>query len=34
MAQNLAAMRKGFPKDYNFFPKTWVLPQQYNELKG
>lgn len=27
-------MRKYFPDEYDFFPRTWVLPQQYEELKS
>lgn len=26
-------MRKAFPDKYNFYPRTWVLPHQYEELK-
>ena len=22
-----------FPKDFKIFPKTWVLPQHFNEIK-
>ena len=34
MARNLMKMRKYFPNDYDFFPKTWVLPQDGGELRG
>lgn len=23
-----------FPEDYNFYPKTWLLPFQYEDLKN
>ncbi len=26
LAKNLIAMQKYFPKEFNFFPKTWLLP--------
>jgi len=33
LARNLMKMQKEFPKDYNFFPKTYLLPAEYGELK-
>jgi tubulin polyglutamylase TTLL6/13 len=27
-------MKRQFPKDYKFFPKTWLLPYEMNELKN
>lgn len=30
LARNLIKMEKKFPHDYNFFPKTWVLPSEFN----
>ena len=33
LARNLKKMKKQFPKDYKFFPKTWLLPSEANELK-
>ncbi len=29
LARNLNRMLKLFPKDYNIFPKTWILPAEY-----
>jgi len=26
-------MAKVFPNEYNFFPKTWVLPQEMNDFR-
>lgn len=33
LARNLIKMEKKFPNDYNFFPKTWVLPSELNDLR-
>lgn len=33
LAMNLAKLRKKFPNEYNFFPKTWILPCDMSELK-
>jgi len=27
-------MRKQFPKDYKFFPKTWLLPAEYSDFRN
>ena len=27
LAKNLMRLFKCFPSEYNFFPKTWILPQ-------
>ena len=34
LGKNLMNMRKVFSYDYKFFPKTWMLPQDYNELRA
>jgi len=31
--KNLTKMKKHLPNDYDFFPKTWLLPYQYEELR-
>lgn len=33
LAWNLNKMLKSFPNDFNFFPKTWVLPGDYSDFK-
>ncbi|KAF6199972.1 hypothetical protein GE061_006270 [Apolygus lucorum] len=32
LARNLHYMLKQFPKDYNFFPRTWCLPEDYVDM--
>ena len=27
-------MKKIFKDDYNFFPKTWILPSEMNDFKN
>lgn len=27
-------MSKQFPDEYNFFPKTWVLPNESNDFRN
>lgn len=34
LARNLKKMKRQFPRDYKFFPKTWLLPYEMNELKN
>lgn len=34
LAKNLNIMRQIMPKEYNFYPLTWVLPRDYGKLKG
>lgn len=33
LGQNLSNMAAHFPQEYNFFPATWRLPQQYAEFR-
>ena len=33
LARNLIKMQKQFPSEFQFFPKTWLLPYQIEELK-
>lgn len=33
LAMNLSKLKKKFPEDYNFFPKTWLYPCDYSEIK-
>lgn len=32
LAKNLNRLHKVHPKDYNFFPKTWLIPAEYSDL--
>lgn len=32
LAKNLKRLQKLFPLEFDFFPRTWVLPTEYNEL--
>lgn len=34
LCRNLMRMKKVFKEDYNFFPKTWILPSEMNEFKN
>ena len=33
LARNLVRMQRLFPKEYKFFPKTWLLPAEYADFK-
>ena len=33
LGKNLKKLAKLFPDDYQFFPRTWVLPQESNDLR-
>jgi tubulin polyglutamylase TTLL6/13 len=34
LARNLMRMYKYYPDEYNFFPKTWVLPNEFTDLRN
>ncbi|KAI8910696.1 tubulin-tyrosine ligase family-domain-containing protein, partial [Powellomyces hirtus] len=34
LARNLGRLSRSFPKDGNFFPRTWVLPLEWGDLKA
>ena len=34
LGKNLKAMKAAFPKTYNFFPPTWILPKDITDLKN
>ena len=34
LGKNLNKMKKHFPNDFKFYPKTWILPSDYGELKN
>lgn len=34
LARNLMRMQKQFPFEYDFFPKTWVLPYEGMDLRN
>ncbi|KAK6178634.1 hypothetical protein SNE40_011164 [Patella caerulea] len=34
LARNLLRLQKAFPDDYNFIPKTWILPTDHSLLLG
>jgi len=33
LSKNLTRLYKFFKKEYNFFPRTWVLPREWNSFK-
>ena len=33
MGQNLNKMQKAFPREYSFYPRTWVLPAEMGEFR-
>ena len=34
LGRNLAKIKKMLPNEFNFHPKTWLLPHQYEEMKN
>lgn len=34
MARNLMKIKKVFPDQFNFFPKTWVMPMETCEFQN
>eukprot|EP00729_Bicosta_minor_P003291 gene3291-28036_t len=34
LARNLAKMQPYFPSEFNFFPKSWILPAEYGQFKS
>lgn len=34
LGKNLKSMRSVFPKSFNFFPPTWILPRDFPDLKS
>jgi len=33
LGKNLMRMKKVFPKEYNFFPPTWILPLEWSDFR-
>ena len=33
LARNLKRLQRLYPAEYNFFPKTWILPNEINDLR-
>ena len=33
LAKNLKRFQKLYPSEYSFFPRTWVLPHEMNDLR-
>ena len=34
LAKYLGRMQKTYKDDFDFFPRTWILPQDANDLKS
>lgn len=34
LARNLMRMARVFPDEYNFYPRTWILPNEQIELRN
>lgn len=34
LAKNLNHFREAFPEDYDFYPETWILPQDFDSFKS
>ncbi|CRG94155.1 tubulin--tyrosine ligase, putative [Plasmodium gallinaceum] len=34
LSRNLKKMKKNFPQSYNFFPLTWILPNEISDFKN
>ncbi len=33
LAKNLKRLQKSYPNEFNFFPRSWILPKEINDLK-
>ena len=33
LAKNLKRLQKLYPLEFDFFPKTWILPNELNDLR-
>ena len=34
LAKNVKKLKKILPRDFNFTPKTWLIPTEYSELRN
>ena len=34
LARNIVRMKRTFKTDYNFIPRTWLLPSDYPDLRN
>ena len=34
LARNLMKMQRCYPNEYNFFPKTWIIPQETTDFRS